>query len=326
MYECHYGVPTMPRASHRSHNDIRLETVFVSVNAASIAAILLYGMFFLGYLLSNPDMITTIQTAIANRDFIAFQRSLEAVDEGVMSVTGWVRLALGLGLLFLSVLFMINIGGTIFAVFIHRPFSAGGSPTRNQIRLSLSRLYLSLKLLLFIALYKAAGLRGLVIIREFFPNSPLLDFTFFINSVLNLGTLIVLASVIKVVVYEVRRYEVLVDQNRQSVLDSLNEFIKRWKNSSIILEEGRFSQDPGYVRAKLEDATRDMTADLKLLEAAKSDLVKLATPSNIIRKLMLTFVGVIILQIVTDIVLYIGWGTVLSFIIGLLTGSNWKVI
>ncbi|MHA1770600.1 MAG: hypothetical protein ACTSYL_06175 [Candidatus Thorarchaeota archaeon] len=316
----------MRHTSHRTQNDSRLETIFISVNAASFVAILLYGIFFIGYLLSNPNLITTIQTAIANRDVATLQQALELIDAGVMSVTGWVRLALGLGFLFLSFLFMVNIGGTIFSVFVHRPFTAGGPVTRSFLRQSLSRGYLSLKLLLFIALYKAAGLRGLAIIREFFPGSSLLGVSFFLNSVLNLSTLIVLASVIKVVVYEVRRYEVLVEKNRQSVLESLDEFIRRWKNSSIILEEGRFSQDSGYVRAKLEDATRDMRTDLRLLEAAKSNLIKLATPSDIIKKLMLTFVGIVVLQMLTDAVLYIGWSTVLGFIIGLLTGNGWIVI
>ncbi len=316
----------MRRKSHRTHNDSRLENIFISVNAASIVAILLYGIFFIGYMLANPDLISALQAAINNGDVASLQQTLETIDAGVMSVTGWVRLALGLGLFFLSFLFMVNIGGMIFSVFVHRPFTAGGPVTRSFLRLSISRFYLSMKLLLFIALYKAAGLRGLMIIREFFPGNPLLGVSFFLNGVLNLSTLIVLASVIKVVVYEVRRYEVLMEQNRQHVLESLDEFIRRWKNNSIILEEGRFSKDPGYVRAKLEDATRDMRTDLRLLESAKSNLIQLATPSNIIRKLLLTFIGIVVLQMLTDAIFYIGWGNVLSFIIGLLVQNGWTVI
>ena len=84
----------------------------------------------------------------------------------------------------------------------------------------------------------------------------------------------------------------------------------------ILVEEALLSRDPGYVRAKLEDATRDMKSDIRLLERSKSDLARIASPRGIIKKLLTTFLGVVVIQIITDVVLYIGWGTVLEYILG----------
>ncbi len=309
-------------------NERWLDTFFLSVSAASFTVIVVYGFFFAGYLLTDQALMDRLFAAVWQRDFITVQEIVEQIDEGVMSVEGWVRLALGLALLLVSFLFMLNIGGTIYSVFVHRPFKVGDDKaTRSYLRQALSRLYLTLKLTLFIALYKATGLRGLTIVQEFFPGSPLLKVPFFLSNVLNLSTLIILASIIKVVVYEVRRYEDMVEHNRLDILAAIDEFLRRWKNSSIVLEEGLLSDEAGYIKAKLEDATRDMRQNLRLLEAARGDLNELATPSPIIRKLVLTFVGVVILQFFTDFILYVGWGTVLSFVIGVLSGSfDWTVI
>ncbi len=312
----------MSHAIYGTANDSRLRSFFRSVFAASLAAVLLYGMFFAAYLHSRPDLVDALWRAATEHDFVTMQHVLETVDDGVMSVTGWVRLALGLALFAVSVLFMLNIGGTIFGVFIDKPFSAGGTVSRSWLRLSLSRLYLTLKLLLFIALYKAAGLRGLTIIREFFSQSPIVGITFFLSSVLNLGTLIVLASVIKVVVYELNKYELLVEQKRHRVLSAMEDFSRRWKNAMIMLEEGRLSDDPGYIKAKLEDAMRNLRKNIRLLESAQGELNRLASPEPIIKRLMVTFAGVIALQVAMDFILYVGWGTVLTFVFGLLNGTG----
>ncbi|TXT54330.1 MAG: conserved membrane protein of unknown function [Candidatus Thorarchaeota archaeon] len=314
----------MSTKPHRTKLDDRLGTFFTSVSAASIVAVSLYLVFFLGYLLTHPDLITALQDSLIQRRFIELQHVLEQIDAGVMSVSGWVRLALGLGLLLVSLVFVLNTGGIVFSVFIHSPFSAGGTPTVSWWRLSLSRSYLTIRLLFFISAYKAAGVRAFSILEQFFPGNELLSVGFFLSSSLSFGTMIVLASVIKVVVYEVGRYEVMVNENRASVLEALGEYLKRWKNEMIILEEGTFSEDQGYVKAKLEDATRDMRSNIRLLERARSDLTRLSSPNQIIRKLFLTFVGVVVLQIVTDIILVIGWGTILEFVIGLATHLNWS--
>jgi hypothetical protein len=183
-------------------------------------------------------------------------------------------------------------------------------------RLSLSRFYLTIRLLFFIALYKTTGLAGFSILRVYFPDNPVLNVAFFFNSALSLGTFIVLASVIKVVVYEVAKYETMVESNRTRISASLKEYMDRWKNEMIIVEEALFSEDLGYVRAKLEDSTRDMKSDIRLLERARSDLERIASPRAIIHKLLLTFVGVVMIQMVADIILYIGWGKVLDYMMG----------
>ncbi|MHA1937201.1 MAG: hypothetical protein ACW97O_03225, partial [Candidatus Thorarchaeota archaeon] len=183
-------------------------------------------------------------------------------------------------------------------------------------RLSLARLSLTIRLLFFIALYKLSGLAGFSILQEFFPGSPVLNLGFFISSALSFGTFVVLASVIKVVVYEVSRYETMVEANRARIAGSLTEYMTRWRNEMILVEEALLSRDPGYVRAKLEDATRDMKSDIRLLERSRSDLSRIASPRGIIKKLLTTFLGVVVIQIITDVVLYIGWGTVLEYILG----------
>ncbi|MFX0108489.1 MAG: hypothetical protein ACFE7R_09415 [Candidatus Hodarchaeota archaeon] len=302
--------------THRTGQDSRMKTLFLSVNVASIVAVLMYGVFFIGYLLTHTSLIVQIQSALFEWDFIALQQTLEIVASGVMGVQGWVRLALGLGILFMSLLFILNTGGIIFSVFIHQSFSAGGTPTVAWWRLSLSRLYLTFRLLFFIALYKASGLAGFSILQEFFPNSQVLNLGFFLSSALSLGTLIVLASVIKVVVYEIGRYETMVEANRSRIARSLDEYIQRWRDEMILLEEGLFSDDLGYIKAKLEDATRDMKSDIHLLEKSRSDLARIASPRGIIRKLLMAFLGVVFIQIFTDVVLYIGWGTVMEMITG----------
>jgi hypothetical protein len=303
-------------ATHRTAHDSRIENLFMSVNVGSIVAIALYGVFYFGYLLTHAELIEEIQQAFTDWDFIALQSALEAVADGVMGVSGWVRVAFGLGLLVMSLMFILNTGGIIFSVFIHRSFSAGGTPTVSWWRLSLARLSLTIRLLFFIALYKLSGLAGFSILQEFFPSSPVLNLGFFISSALSFGTFVVLASVIKVVVYEVGRYETMVEANRTRIAGSLTEYMTRWRNEMILVEEALLSRDPGYVRAKLEDATRDMKSDIRLLERSRSDLSRIASPRGIIKKLLTTFLGVVVIQIITDVVLYIGWGTVLEYILG----------
>ncbi len=305
----------MSQVTHRTRGDSRLESLFMSVNVASIVAIGLYGVFFVGYLLTHDVLMQAIQDALRDGDFIALQHALEQVGAGVMGLTGWVRLALGLGLLLMSLLFILNTGGIIFSVFIHKSFSAGGTPTVSYWRLSVSRTLLTIRLLFFIALYKSTGLTGFSILQEF-SDSPLLDIGFFFSSALNLGTLIVLVSVVKVVVYEVGRYETMVEANRLRISKALTEYLDRWKNDMILLEEGLFSDDPGYVKAKLEDATRTMKSDVTLLERSRYDLARISSPRGIIRKLLLAFIGVIFMQIALDVILFVGWGTILEYITG----------
>ncbi|NHJ13648.1 MAG: hypothetical protein EAX95_08225 [Candidatus Thorarchaeota archaeon] len=287
----------------------------MSVNVASVAAICLYGVFYVGYLLAHPVLIQAIQDALQGADFIALQHTLEEIGTGVLGLTGWVRLALGLGLLLMSFLFILNTGGIIFSVFVHKSFSAGGTPTVSWWRLSLSRALLTVRLLFYVTLYKVTGLTSFSILQEY-SQSPLLDIGFFFSSALSLGTLIVLASVVKVVVYEVGRYETMVEANRLRIAKSLTEYLDRWKNDMILLEEGMFSNDSGYVKAKLEDATRTMKADVRLLERSQYDLERISSPRGIIRKLLTAFVGVVLMQILTDVVLYIGWGTILEYLTG----------
>jgi hypothetical protein len=302
--------------THRTAHDSHIENLFMSVNVGSIVAIALYGVFYFGYLLTHNELIQQIEQAFADWDFIALQSALEAVADGVMGVSGWVRVAFGLGLLVMSLMFILNTGGIIFSVFIHKSFSAGGTPTVSWWRLSLARLSLTIRLLFFIALYKLSGLAGFSILQEFFPESPVLNLGFFISSALSFGTFVVLASVIKVVVYEIGRYETMVEANRIRIAGSLTEYMTRWRNEMILVEEALLSRDPGYVRAKLEDATRDMKSDIRLLERSRSDLSRIASPRGIIKKLLTTFLGVVVIQIITDVVLYIGWGTVLEYILG----------
>ena len=235
-----------------------------------------------------------------------------------MSTVGWVRLTIGLGLVLMSFFFIVNTGGIVFSVFVHRSFSAGGTPTVRWWRLSISRASITVRLLFFIALYRISGIQGFLIIEEFFPNNPVLSVAFFLNSALSLGTLIVLASVIKVVVYETARYETLVEENRERISESLEEYLKRSDNDMILLEEARFSNDLGYVKAKLEDATRDMSSHRHLVESSFHDLQRLSSPNEIIRKLFFAFIGVIFMQILTDAILYVGWGTILDLVFGIL--------
>ncbi len=299
-------------------HESRLEKIFMSVNAASIVAILLFGVFYLSFIITHEGLFQEIQDALSNWDFVKLQTVLDAVFRGVMGADGWVRVAIGMGMLFLSFLFILNTAGIVFSVFIHRPFTAGGTPTIKWWRLSISRAYLTLRLLLFIALYKTTGLTGFSILQDYFPDNPILNVAFFFNSALSLGTLVVLASVIKVVVYEISRYESLIESNRQSVVDALREYAHKWRNEMILLDEAICSRshEYGYVKAKLEDATRAMKADIRLVERSMNDLERIASPKDIIRKLFLAFIVVVIMQIIADIVLYIGWGTVLEYFMG----------
>ncbi len=302
--------------TYRTPQESRIERLFMSVNVASMVAILLYGVFYAGYLLTHDEILDAIEGAVGLGDFVALQGALEAVTQGILGSDGWVSVAIGLGMLFLSSLFILNTGGIVFSVFIHRSFTAGGTPTVKWWRLSISRFYLTVRLLLFIALYKTTGLAGFSILRVYFPESPVLNLAFFFSSALSLGTFIVLASVIKVVVYETARYETMVESNRTRISVSLREYIDRWKNEMILLEEGLFSDDLGYVKAKLEDSTRDMKSDIRLLERSRADLERIASPKDIIRKLLLAFIGVVVIQMVADIILYVGWGQVLDYVIG----------
>ncbi|MEM2142924.1 MAG: hypothetical protein QXS20_10650 [Candidatus Thorarchaeota archaeon] len=294
----------------------RVERLFMSVNVASIVTIILLGVFYLGYLLLHEDVAESIRSAIVRWDFVALQEALEAVTTAILTSDGWVAVTIGLSLLLMSFLFIVNTAGIVFSVFIHRPFSAGGEPTVRWWRLSLSRLYLTLRLLVFIALYKTTGLAGFSIMQNYFPNNPILNMTFFFSSALSLGTLIVLASVVKVVVYEISRYETMVESNRLRVSSALREYMNRWRDSILVLEEARFKDDLGYITAKLEDATRDLKSDFRLLERSRSDLERISSPRGIMKRLFITFVGVVIIQMVADVVLYLGWGNVLNYFLG----------
>ena len=106
--------------THRTAHDSRIENLFMSVNVGSIVAIALYGVFFFGYLLTHNELMQQIEQALLDWDFIALQSALEAVADGVMGVTGWVREAFALGLLLMSLMFILNTGGIIFSVFIHK--------------------------------------------------------------------------------------------------------------------------------------------------------------------------------------------------------------
>ncbi|MHA1636405.1 MAG: hypothetical protein ACTSUB_00175 [Candidatus Thorarchaeota archaeon] len=308
----------MNTESHRSKNTNRIENMFLAANVASIVSVISYAVFYLGYILTHDEIISGIQDAFTRGEFQELQALFELVTAGILNTGGWVRLALGLGLVLMSFFFIINTGGIIFSVFIHKSFSAGGTPTVRWWRLSISRGFLTIRLLFFIALYRISGYQGFAIIQEFFPNHPILNVAFFLNSALSLGTLIVLVSVIKVVVYETARYETLVEENRLRISKSLKEYLKRWDNDIILLEEAMFSNDIGYIKAKLEDATRDIGSNRQLVESSFHDLQRLSSPNVIIRKLMFTFIGVIIMQIVTDFIIFVGWGTILDFVFGLL--------
>ena len=297
----------------------RLEDFFLAANVASIVAVLLFGVFYVGYLLTHETYLNAIQEAIIHGEFRELQRAFEVVTEGILSVSGWVRLGIGLGLILMSFFFIVNTGGIVFSVFIHKSFSAGGTPTIRWWRMSLSKFWLSIRLLFFIALYKLCGLQGFDIVQEFFPNNPILNVGFFLNSALSLGTLIVLSGVIKVVVYETARYETLVEENRMRVSDALEEYLERWDNDMILLKEAMLSNDEnGYVRAKLEDATRNMTSNRHLVERSFHDLRRLSSPNVIIKKVLIAFIGVIFIQIITDIIFFVGWGTILDFLFGFL--------
>ncbi len=307
----------MNSAAHSTGRGSRLENFFLAANVASIVAVLLFSVFYIGYLLTHESFLVSIQRAIAQGDFIELQQAIETVTQGVLSVTGWIRLAIGLGLIMISFFFIVNTGGIVFSVFIHRPFSAGGTPTTRWWRLSLSKIWLSLRLLFFIALYKLSGVQGFQIVQEFFPNNPVLNVGFFLNSALSLGTLIVLMGVIKVVVYETSKYEALVEANRMRVSDALKEYLHRFDNDMILLNEAMFSHNEnGYVKAKLEDATRNMSSNRRLVERSYHDLRRLSSPNVIIRKVLIAFIGVILIQIATDIIFYIGWGTLLDLLFG----------
>ncbi len=297
----------------------RLEDFFLAANVASIVAVLLFGVFYVGYLLTHETYLDAIREAILGGEFRELQRAFEQVTEGILGVSGWVRLGIGLGLILMSFFFIVNTGGIVFSVFIHRSFSAGGTPTIRWWRMSLSKIWLSIRLLFFIALYKLSGMQGFNIVQEFFPNNPILNVGFFLNSALSLGTLIVLTGVIKVVVYETARYETLVEENRLRVSDALEEYLDRMDNDMILLKEAMLShEENGYVRAKLEDATRNMTTNRHLVERSFHDLRRLSSPNVIIKKVLIAFIGVIFIQIITDIIFFVGWGTILDFLFGFL--------
>ncbi|MFW9978779.1 MAG: hypothetical protein ACFFEJ_11920 [Candidatus Thorarchaeota archaeon] len=297
----------------------RLEDFFLAANVASIVAVLLFGVFYVGYLWTHESYLNAIQQAIMQGEFTDLQRAFEAVTAGILGVTGWVRLGIGLGLILMSFFFIVNTGGIVFSVFIHKSFSAGGTPTIRWWRMSLSKVWLSIRLLFFIALYKIAGMQGFIIVQEFFPDNPILNVGFFLNSALSLGTLIVLTGVIKVVVYETARYETLVEENRQRVSDALEEYLERMDNDMILLKEAMLTREEnGYVRAKLEDATRNMTTNRHLVERSFHDLKRLSSPNVIIQKVLITFIGVVLIQIATDIIFFVGWGTILDLFFGYL--------
>jgi hypothetical protein len=302
--------------ARQARKDSRLENFFLAANVASIVAILCYGVFYIGYLLTHRTFLTAIEEAITQGEFKQLQLAFEAVTEGILGASGWVRLALGLSLILMSFFFIVNTGGIVFSVFVHKSFSAGGTPTVRWWRLSLSRLWLTMRLLIFIALYRISGYQGFVIVQEFFPSNPILNVGFFVNSALSLGTMIVLVSVMKVVVYETARYETLVEENRLRISESLEEYLARWDDDMILLNEAMISQENGYTRAKLEDATRDMTSNRHLVESSFHDLKRLSSPNVIIRKVLFAFIGVIVIQVVTDLIFYIGWGTLLDIIFG----------
>ncbi|MFW9847582.1 MAG: hypothetical protein ACFFF4_00475 [Candidatus Thorarchaeota archaeon] len=308
----------MSPEKHSSKYDSRIETFFLAANVASVVAVVSFAVFYLGYILTHDALYVALQQALLDLEFHQIQAIFESVTSAILETGGWIRLAMGLGLVLMSFFFIVNTGGIVFSVFIHRSFSAGGTPTVKWWRLSISRASLTIRLLLFIALYRIAGYEGFRIIQEFFPNHPVLNVAFFLNSALSLGTLIVLASVIKVVVYETARYETLVEENRLRISDSLEEYLNRWDNDMILLREALFSDDVGYVKAKLEDATRDMSSHRHLVESSFHDLQRLSSPNVIIRKVLFAFIGVIIMQLMTDLVLYIGWGTILDIIFGFL--------
>jgi hypothetical protein len=99
---------------------------------------------------------------------------------------------------------------------------------------------------------------------------------------------------------------------------TVGEYLSRWDNDMILLREAMFSDDVGYVKAKLEDATRDMSAHRHLVESSFHDLQRLSSPNVIIRKVLWAFIGVIIMQLLTDAILYVGWGTILDLIFSII--------
>ena len=103
------------------------------------------------------------------------------------------------------------------------------------------------------------------------------------------------------------------------VSDAFEEYLERWDNDMILLKEAMLSNDEnGYVRAKLEDATRNMTSNRHLVERSFHDLRRLSSPNVIIKKVLIAFIGVIFIQIITDIIFFVGWGTILDFLFGFL--------
>ncbi|MHA2425053.1 MAG: hypothetical protein ACXAEF_09715, partial [Candidatus Thorarchaeota archaeon] len=209
--------------THRSKYDSRIESFFLAANVASIVAIVSFGVFYLGYILTHDSLLAALQQALLELEFQQIESIFVSITDEILGTSGWIELAMGLGLVLMSFFFIVNTGGIVFSVFIHRSFSAGGTPTVRWWRLSLSRAYLTLRLLFFIALYRISGLQGFTIIQQSFPQNPIVSVAFFLYSALSLGTLIVLASVIKVVVYETARYETLVEENRIRISDSLEE-------------------------------------------------------------------------------------------------------
>ncbi len=310
----------MSGPNHRTPTDDRLEKFFLAAHIGSIVSVLSYSVFFLGYLLTHEELTAAIFDALYSFDFIAMQHAIEAVALGVLQVTGWIRLALGLGLVLMSFFFILNTAGIIFSVFIRKSFSAGGEPTVSWYRMSVSRLYLTIKLLFFVALYRISGYQGFSILQEFFPNNIILSAGFFLSSATSFGTMIVLISVIKVVVYETRKYEYMIEENRARVSQTLRKYLVMWSNNVAILKDALKAKSLPYSVAKLEIAIPELETQIKLIDEAISDLKRMSTPNKIIKKVMFAFIGVVIMQVITDVVLNLGWGVILDFIFGWLGG------
>ena len=306
----------MSGSADKSQFSERLKQFFRAVNIAAMVMFVTYSLFFISYALTHMELIQQITVALANFDFIGLQQAVEAIASGVLSVTGWVRLAIGFGLVLLSFLFIINTAGIVFLVFVKKAFSAGGTPTKSSVRRFLSNSFVDLRLLFFIALYKITGLQGFAILQEFFQNNLIASVGFFLSSATSFGSLVVLFSVIKLVVYETYKFEYIMNQNKDKVIDRIEAVLAMWKRNSGYLDAITEADNTEFSKGLLTVVIPTFKDGIDQLERAKSELEHISEPSGIITSVRNRFIAIIIMQVLTDIVFAVGWGTILQYLLG----------
>lgn len=292
-----------------------IERLFSTINIASAVIIVVFGVIYFAFLLTHAVYIDNIYTAIYTIDFIHLQATLETAFTNMITISGWIQVAIGMLLIVASAIFILNTARIIFSVFINKPFSAGGSATVNWIRFSVGKGYLTVKLFVFISLYKMSGMAGFEILQDFFPGNTVLNTNFFLASNIPFGTIVIVSSVAYVAVYEIKRFSDIIEEKWNRGTGHITVYNMRHEKNLKRLNEAYKSTDPGYKNAKIEDAVRDMNDDRKLLTLAEGELSQLASPRKMMQNLMLTCIGTIIIQIVTDMLGKIGWGTILDAII-----------